>query len=176
MVFSYKTALSMLLFSLVAAAGAAVPGFDDDGEEIKPWQEQDVQLPESPRPENLLPFSPSAATDNKFFVDAATLSVGEDGVVRYTLVVLTPQGGRNVSFEGMRCETKEHRLYASGRSDGSWSRARNSQWLRILDATSNRHYAALFQEYFCPGGVIMRNADEVRDALKRGGYPGFWLR
>lgn len=163
--------LSLMLFF----AGAAAAGFAEESES-KQWQEQEVQLPAPPRSESLQSFYVSAATDNKFFVDASTLSVGDDGVVRYTLVVLSPEGGRNVSFEGMRCETKERRMYASGRADGSWSRSRGNQWSRILDAAANRHYATLFLEYFCFGGVIVRNIGEARDALKRGGYAGMWVR
>ncbi|MGE5470168.1 MAG: CNP1-like family protein [Bacteroidota bacterium] len=159
-------------------AGSALAGFEqvvrppEDDYDAKPWQEQEVQLPEAPRPENLQAVYVSAATSNKFFVDGATLSVGSDGVVRYTLVVLTPEGGRNVSFEGMRCATKERRIYASGRADGSWSKSRAAQWSRIQDAASNRQYAALYLEYFCNGGAIVRNADEARSLLKRGGISG----
>jgi len=131
------------------------------------WQEAAWALPAMPQSNDLLPFYVSAATSNKFFIDAASLSVSDDGVVRYTLLVLTSGGGRNLGFEGMRCETRERRLYASGRSDGSWSKSRNDQWSRIQDVAANRHYAALSLGYFCPGGVIARNKEEIVDALKR---------
>lgn len=116
-------------------------------------------------------FYASAATDNRFFVDASTLSVSADGVVRYVLVVVSPQGVRNVTFEGMRCETRERRIYASGRSDGSWSKARKNEWSRIEDAAANRHHAALFLEYFCPFGIVVKDAAEARNALLQGGHP-----
>ncbi len=154
-----------LAFSCVASAG-----FEEDYEQ-KVWQEIEVQLPPPTVQQNWLPFYVSAATENKFFIDGASLSVGEDGVVRYVLIVLTSEGARNVSFGGMRCETREHRIYASGRRDGSWSKSRNNQWERVRDAAANRHHAALFLEYFCPGGVIVRSASEALEALKRGGHP-----
>lgn len=151
---------------LVLPAASAVAGFDDDYE-AKQWEEVEVQLPGPPVEQSLAAFYVSAASDNRFFIDPASISVGGDGVVRYTLVVVTPGGARNVSFEGMRCETREKRLYAFGRPDGSWSKSRNSQWERVREATTNRHHAALFQEYFCPDGIAVRSADEAKAALRR---------
>jgi hypothetical protein len=151
--------------------------FEEDYENKK-WQELEVSLPATPKQENLLPFYVSAATSNRFFIDGSTLDVGGDGVVRYALVVLSAEGGRNVTFEGMRCETKERRIYASGRLDGTWSKARRNEWVRIQDAYANRHHAALFLDYFCPVGVIVRNVDEARAALVRGGHRDIqqWLK
>lgn len=152
-----------------------LPGYGfaalDEDEEAKPWQETEVVLPAPPTEASLQPFYVSAASENRFFIDVSTLSVGGDGVVRYTIVIVSPEGGRNVSFEGMRCETKERRIYASGRADGSWSESRVKEWRRIQDAYGNRHHAALFLEYFCPGGVIVRDTAEAREALRLGGHP-----
>lgn len=159
----------LAVFILLAAwFGLAVAESDD---EIKPWQESEIQLPAAPRSETLLPFYVSASTENRFFIDASSLTVGADGVLRFVLVVLGGEGARNVTFEGMRCEAKERRLYASGRADGSWSKSRNNDWMRIRDAVANRHYATLYLDYFCPGGVIVRDAQEAVDALRRGGHP-----
>jgi len=144
--------------------------FDEDYDS-KRWQEVEVQLPAPPRQDRLLPFYVSAVAENRFYVDGSSLSVGSDGVVRYVLVILTPQGGRNVSYEGMRCETRERRIYASGRADGSWSKSRNNDWVRIADQSVNRHHAALYLEYFCPIGIAVRTPEEARDALQRGGHP-----
>src|SRR5664279_1821381 len=122
---------SLLLVTLLASV-SVFADFEEDYES-KQWQEVEVQLPAAPRQESLLPFYVSAATENRFYIDGATLSVGNDGVVRYVLLVLTPQGARNVTYEGMRCETRERRIYASGRQDGSWSKARKNEWVRIQD-------------------------------------------
>ena len=71
----------------------------------------------------------------------------------------------------MRCETRERRIYASGRLDGTWSKARKNEWVRILDAWANRQHAALYLEYFCPIGTIVKDAAEARDALIKGVHP-----
>ena len=172
MSFLDKTAL--LLGGLVICAHALADV--DEDYETRQWQEMDVQFPAAPRDETLQPFFVSAANENRFFVDLATLSVGADGVVRYVMVVLTPAGARNVTYEGMRCETKERRIYASGRRDGAWSKARNGDWLRIQEGTVGRQYAALFLDYFCPVGSIIRSAAEAAEALRRGERPDNSMR
>lgn len=131
----------------------------------KSWQEGEFVLPDPPREGSLREFYVSAMAENRFFVDTATLSIGADGVVRYVLLVLTHGGARNVSFEGMRCDTREWRIYASGRADGSWSKARSDSWLPVRDAAVNRHRAVLFLDYFCQGGVIASNLGDLRNAF-----------
>jgi len=143
---------------------------EDEGRESRRWQENVADFPAAPLAENLLPFYVSAATNNDFFVDGTAISVGSDGVVRYVLVVQATGGARNVSFEGIRCETKEYRDYAFGRPDGTWSKSRNENWRLIRDVPANRQHFTLFIDYFCPGGVIALSADHVRAALRRGPY------
>lgn len=159
-----------LHFLLCASPGLLAAGFDSEYEE-KRWEELEAQLPAFPISDNLVPFFVSAATDNKFMVDRESIAVGADGVLRYTLVVKSSSGAQNVSYEGLRCASGERRLYAFGRSDSTWSKTRNNQWVKIQDSTLNRHHAALYFEYFCPGGNIVRDADEARMALRSGGHP-----
>jgi len=159
-----------LAWAVVMSSAAFAADFDE-AYDVKQWQEMAVLMPAAANKESLIPFYVSAATENQFFIDGATLTVGEDGVVRYVLIVQTAGGARNTSFEGMRCLTRERRIYASGRLDGSWSKSRNNEWVKVRDAAANRQYAALFLEYFCPGGIIVRNAEEARQALLAGSHP-----
>lgn len=154
-----------------AVCSSSAMAEDDDEYEPKQWQEIEAPFPPANVRGNLLPLYVSAATANKFYIDGASLSVGADGVIRYVMVVETPEGGRNVTFEGMRCDARARRIYASGRLDGTWSKARKSEWARVQDAYANRQHAALFLEYFCPNGIAVRSAAEARDALVRGGHP-----
>lgn len=162
--------LALILGLAVLSGGQVHAEFEDDYEE-KPWAEIEVQLPAPPKAEDLLAFYVSPTTDNRFLIDPASISVGSDGVIRYTLVVLTPGGTRNVTFEGMRCSTGEKRIYAFGRTNGAWSKSRANKWEPVKEAVNNRHHAALYYEYFCPDGVIARSAEEARLALRNGGHP-----
>lgn len=164
----------VLVFSallLLSPLAGAAPNDEGEDDSPKQWRELDVPFPSPPTADALIPLYVSAATANRFYVDGVSLSVGADEVIRYVLVVETPGGVRNVTFEGMRCESRSRRIYASGRSDGVWSKARNSDWVRISDAYANRQHAALFMEYFCPFGNSVRTAAEARNALVRGGHP-----
>jgi hypothetical protein len=152
------------------ATTLAAADFDNEYEATR-WAEVETQLPALPRPENLIPFVVSAASDNRFLVDSASISVASDGVVRYTLVVRSASGAQNVSYEGLRCASAARRLYAFGHADKTWSKARSNQWVSVENSTLNRQHAALYYEYFCPNGNIVRDADEARQALRSGGHP-----
>jgi len=123
-------------------------------------------LPSFPRREGRLPFAASATSDFHFFVDRSSISVGADGVVRYTLIAVSPLGVENVSFEGQRCKSGEHKVYAVGRTDGTWSR-REGPWR----PATQRWQHTLRVEYFCPRGAPIRTAADGVDALRRGGHP-----
>jgi len=142
-------------------------------EEEKPWQEQEVALPEFPRPENLAEFYVSAVATNKYFIDASTLAVGADRVVRYVLVVKTSGGATNISFEGINCNQIRWKHYATGRSDNTWTglHVSRSEWRPIENKPVNRHHAALSRDLFCPAGVAIVTADEGRNALRLGKHP-----
>lgn len=162
----------------VVLSGAAQAQFDNkmygvniDEDSLAPWQEVEAAPPEYPHPENLIEFYVSAATPNKFFIDAKSLSVGADSVVRYVVAIKTPSGVANVGFEGLHCDTYERRVYALGRSDKTWSQARNKGWTTIPPASPNGYQSVLFKDYFCPSGHAILNAEEGLDALRRGGHP-----
>lgn len=145
--------------------------FEYDFEE-KPWAEMEAQLPPAPKAENLLPFFVSATTENRFFVDGASITAGGDGVVRYTLVIKSAGGATNVSYEGMRCSSGEIKRYAFGHADGGWGKARNPKWEEIRYKDLNRHHHVLHDDFFCPRGMAVRTATEAVNALKRGEHPG----
>ncbi len=161
-----------LLLTVIAASLPllAWPLTSDSDFEDKPWQEVETKLPPFPQPENRIPFYVSATTDNQFFIDDPSISLGSDGVVRYTLVIVSPSGAENISYEGMRCLTAEHRVYAFGRADKTWSKARKDQWTVIANNSLNRHHAELYSQYFCTVGIVLRDADDARRVLQRGGH------
>jgi hypothetical protein len=98
--------------------------------------------------------------------------VGDDGVVRYALMVKTAGGAVNVSFEGIRCDTRELRVYAFGRPNGEWSRARNINWQYIEFREFNNHHLTLFREHFCPTRKTIAPVSKIIQTLKQRGSPG----
>ncbi len=160
-------ALSALLIVPLAFAQWKDWDYELD-QEKKSWAELQTQLPQYPKPENLLKFEAGANTANAFFVDAASVSVGDDGVVRYTLMVKTGGGATNVSFEGIRCDTQELKVYAFGRPSSEWSRARDTSWRRIEFRDINNHHLTLFREHFCPTRKTIAPVKQILQTLKYG--------
>jgi hypothetical protein len=86
-------------------------------------------------------------------------------VVRYTLVVRSPEGVDSASYEGLRCASGELRIYALGRA-GAWQPTA-SGWRPL----AQRWHVVLAREYFCPQAVPIRDAPEGLRALEQGGHP-----
>jgi hypothetical protein len=158
-----------LLLSGSAFAGLGLR--DNDDPDAPKWEEEAAQLPAFPQEASLREFYVSATTAHKFYIDTATLSVGKDGVVRYVLVVRTSGGATNTTYEGMRCESGEYKIYATGHRDGTWAMARKGEWRPIENKPTNRHHAALSRDYFCPSGTAIQTPAEGQEALRLGKHP-----
>ena len=157
-----------LLLVASAPAGSWSLFEKDYDEEKKPWVEIEAMLPAHPKPENLIAFDAGGASPHRFYIDAPSLSVGEDGVVRYTMVVKTGGGATNTTFEGIRCATQEQKLYAVGHADGKWVRARDPRWKRIESRGINQHHGVLYLEFMCPERhVRMVTAKQILASLRK---------
>lgn len=142
-------------------------------EEAKEWKEAVVTFPEAPIDGNLIEIYLNATSQNRFWVDRKSVSVGDDGVVRYSLVVLSAGGVRGVTYEGIRCETRELRRYATLRPDNEWAKSRNENWSRITESPGHRQHAVLFLQHLCPDAIPAKDAQEAVSNLLRGGrFPG----
>jgi CNP1-like family len=152
-------AIGLIVFAIAMSvperADSAAPkqrGFEgnqDKGEQEK-FSEVATEIPAYPEDSALLEFRPHGISKNRFFVDPASVSIGSDRVVRYTVVVKSTSGVANTSFEAMRCETAEYKVFALGTRDRSWSVLPNSAW-REIDTTKGGVRFRLFDEYFCDG-------------------------
>jgi hypothetical protein len=122
--------------------------------EDEPFREAEIAPPPYPTEADLIEFTITGRTRNRFYVDGPSLSVGPDKVVRFVLVVRTPSKANNVSFSAVRCETREWKDYAFARADKTWTRDERAQWRAILSRGLNNHQHTLFDEFFCYGGAM----------------------
>ena len=152
--------MALGLVSMPVFAGLLVDADPD-------WKEGEVEMPAPPQAAGLRAFDIGSTSPNAFFVDEQSVTVGEDRVVRYTLVVRTPGGAENVTFEGIRCATGERRIYASGRKDGTWTPMKNSEWQPISVNNYNRPRAALAYDYFCDGPAAPRDRKHALQLLEQ---------
>jgi len=182
----YLVLLSLAFFSLQALANrdaliwgdsSGLGNFEHDFEDTsKRWQEIEAQLPPAPQPGNLIEVKLDSSTRNTLFIDSASLSIGKDGVVRYTAILRSPSGAQNVSFEGLRCESGERKLYAFGRTSattggkdaGPWSRNRYAKWEPIQARLAGGYHRELFFHYLCTVST-QRDLPTLLHLLKSGG-------
>lgn len=137
-------------------------------EEAKPaWKESEPELPAFPERSHLIPLDMGTESSSLSYIDEKSLTLAEDGIVRFTLVVRSAGGAQNVSFEGVRCETGERKLYAIGRNDREWIKPRSDEWRRISDNGFNRQYALLSKDFFCPTGSIRPDRDGIVRSLRQ---------
>ena len=126
--------------------------YQESEEDKKVWQEEKYKLPAAPNMDTLIPFEVNVSNANRFFVDPPSVSVGNDGVVRFTVVIESSGGARTVNYEGLRCKTRERRLYAFGQKDGTWVESEGSTWILMQKQQHKMHNAypaVLAYDYFC---------------------------
>lgn len=163
-----RISAGLLLFLGVATTIQAQSYPDEDSEaQKKSWQETAIVLPTAFQATDLLPFDVATTVTQTFAIDAKSLSISMDGVIRYTLVAQSQSGAKTISYEGIRCQTFEKKLYAFGRKDGSWSLARRDQWEAIAGSAINRAHVALAQDYFCQNKTSAGDAATILERLKR---------
>ncbi len=138
-------------------------------QEERDFKEADLPLPALPDKQALVEFFVTGASSFRFFIDPASLSVGADNVVRYTLVARSPSGVENISYEGMRCGAGTFKVFAFA-NDGQWKRS-NSEWQEIEPKSVQRWHNVLRGRFFCPNRLSIVTAAEGLDALRRGGHP-----
>lgn len=138
----------------------------------KPFKEDAVTFPAPPVDRDAVPFDVGGRTDSplRFAIDPKSVSIGKDNVVRYTVLITSKTGARNVNYEGLRCDTAERRIYATLRNDtNQWvgnravdmnetanteSASMNAykpatNWQRVGNGGPTDYASALMRSYFC---------------------------
>lgn len=164
--------------ALSACAGSSrSDGFASD------WEQQHARLlegpvrdvippvPALPRRESLLEFRVEPSNGFRYFIDGQSISVSERHV-RYTLIARSPSGVGNISFEAIDCKERQFRSYARASDAGGWIE-RPTDW-RQIQTPLNVVQWVLQRQYFCPGGIAVRDGPDAIAALRAGGHP--WAR
>jgi hypothetical protein len=163
-----RRTIATCLLAVTATGAAAQSSFEEDFDNReKAWKEIEVQLPAPPRDENLIGFDVGPTARLSYAIDAKSLSIGSDEVVRYTLVAKSPGGATTVSYEGIRCKSKERKLYAFGHADGSWGRSRRDGWEPLTSDKVSPQQNALASDYFCRDSSIAGNVATILDRMRR---------
>jgi hypothetical protein len=163
--------VALLMVGLAILSPAHANVFDDvfGGDDAANFVEVVPAFPAAPKPEDLRQFFVSSATRFKFSIDLASLSIGTDKVIHYTLIAQSDQGAKNISFEGMRCDARTFKVYGYLAASGTFRASVDPVWQRIDEAEANRQRASLYKDYFCSNGRAASVADLVR-SLKSNPY------
>jgi uncharacterized protein YxeA len=135
------------------------------------WKEIDVKIPSYPDDGDLMELRLDAANQNRFtyYMDEESLSVSEkDYAVRYTLVIESKRGTRNVFYEGMRCNTLEYKTYAFGTGKGKFRPSKKPEWKSMLDSGYKKLRMDLMEFYLCDDRRLPRSKEAIITRVK---YP-----
>lgn len=140
-------------------------------EERKTPLEGEIVFPSAPREADLILYRTAGASAFSFYVDTRSIDVQPGGIIRFTLVARSDSGGRNTSYEGLRCDTRERRTYGFLRPDNAWARSRAGDWQRMPAVDTGEIRGMLWRDIFCTGGVPVANVTEAVNALRIGVNP-----
>ncbi|GHT93950.1 lipoprotein [Betaproteobacteria bacterium] len=154
-----------LLTPGVAAAQLAQVDEDEEVLNEPAWKETAYALPDAPREQTLRAFELSPPSANQYQIDLASLTLSADGVIRYVLVAKSRSGASSTTFEGLRCETGERRLYASLGNDGRWRPLKRGTWMP-LGTVANNPRMALAVDYFCDDSTPARSREAIIDRFR----------
>ncbi|MEY5003211.1 MAG: hypothetical protein RL678_1020 [Pseudomonadota bacterium] len=159
---------TLLVMLLCCTGSAALAGLLSDSDaKATPKEENPLALPDAPKQENLLRYSVGAVSTMSFAIDAKSVSVGDDLIVRYSSVITSTSGAVNMSYEGIRCKTAERKLFATGRPDGSWNTVSDAEWRPVSGASATSYQATLMKDFFCDGELVAGKASAIVERIRR---------
>lgn len=136
--------------------------------EEEAWQEQQGELPPYPDKGNLLQVEvDTEGLQFTVYLDKPSLVKGDDGVVRYTVILVSSTGVWNVSNEGLRCGEKMFRRYAYG-VDGKWQPIIDSPWKPLKGNGANRYRKVFYNNYICDSTRLHQSAEQILDRFQQG--------
>jgi hypothetical protein len=144
---------------------------------VKPgakWKEGSVRLPVWPSDKDLIKVHlDHPGSRFQYYIDRNSLSTGNDGVVRYTLIAESAGGARNLSYEGLRCTPRgTYRIYAYGENGRFLPTSAGDDWRDIdVSGVDPLHYE-LWRHYLCVPRLFAPRSkrDQVR-MLRSGRVP-----
>jgi hypothetical protein len=125
-----------------------------------------VEEKEPPSPafslSKVLPLDMPHFVTVKVGIDPNTIQVGQDGVVRYVVVMTNTTGTSNAVYEGIRCLTGEVKTYARAGSSGTWSTVSSPIWRDVMDNMGSQHARVFARQAACDVRVAVKASDIIK--------------
>ena len=166
--------------AVCAASLAALAHAQTREDRAREWQEAEVPPPPAFNTDRLARFQVSIHSALTYGVVPDSLSVGEDGVVRYVMVARSTEGAVNVMYDGVRCASAEMKTYArwspSGmplpetfsHTDGEWKPVERPEWVALVGNASARPALTLARAALCDGTTPNGDARRILRDLRTG--------
>ena len=163
---SQPLTLVLAMAALFATANALHAQTSSQEEPV--WMESAVTPPAAFKTESLQPFDVMRDSALSYGIDPGSLTVGEDGVVRFVMVARSASGALNVLFHGIRCATAETKTYARLSDKGSWNASSKAEWQELSFRGPTRPAMMLARQGVCDGKAVMGSPQKILSALKTG--------
>jgi hypothetical protein len=158
---------SLALSVWMVSVGAAAQLLPEDPN----WRESAVPPPPAFDLNRLIRVDGPPGSSLTYGIDPVTLSVTPESVVRYVIAATSKDGGQNIMYEGIRCSTGQHRVYARYRTGAGWSPLQEGDWQSLYGSAATRHAQALSVAGLCKDRSVNRSAANIVRTLK-GEQPG----
>lgn len=135
---------------------------------VEKWKESKFTVPSYPNDRDLLPVSMPTSSTLKIYIDSKSISRAPDLVARFTFIVESPSGARNVFYDGLRCETREYKTYAIGTTNHTLVPVKNPTWQRIPQPEFNAFRDYLYRHYVCDKNAFARSPEDLVRLIKYG--------
>lgn len=134
------------------------------------WVEEKEPPPPAFSKERALPLEMPSYVSVRVAIDPATVLVGNDGIVRYVVVMSNATGTVNAAYEGIRCASDQVKTYARAGNSGTWSQVETPAWRDLNDNQPSRHAHVFARQAACQSHVASTKA-EITKALQTGKKP-----
>jgi hypothetical protein len=153
--------ISVVLLAGSTLAHALIVDVDPD------WQETEVPAPPALSRDRLLALEMPPYVSLQFGIDAASLAITPDGIVRYVVVARSSSGAVTAFYEGIRCATAEVKTYARSNNEGVWSRPGAVEWQALSANRPSKHAVIFARQAACDGATAASSVADIIRALKK---------
>lgn len=150
-------ALAMLVCATFAARGQSGNGLDNPD-----WVEDKEPAPPAFSKTRALPLEMPNYVTVRVGIDPATVTVGQDGVVRYVVVMSNATGTVNAAYEGIRCASDQVKIYARAGASGEWSVIPEPAWRDVNGNQPSKHAMVFARLAACDVRVANRQAEVIQ--------------
>lgn len=160
------TSMKFKPLALAILLGLSLTAWAQRDAELMDWKEGAIPPPPAFDVAKLLTFEVSAASSLVYGVDPATLSIADDGIVRYVMVATSASGVRNVFYEGLRCSSGEFKTYARYTPEGAWIKVTRPEWRSVFGNLPSRHALQFARSGACDNMTPASSVNEIVRRLK----------